>query len=142
MAAKDSKEQELQQKLMFYQLLQQQLEELKKQATYLQSRFMDIETSRIALEDVGKIKENNELLISLGSGIYSHGKIQKTDLLVDVGAGVMVKKPQSEALALIEGKKKELEGLSMNLQQEMIATINKLQEIGMQLEAEVAAERK
>lgn len=140
--AQQEKEQELQQKLLLYQLLQAQLEELKKQAALLQARFIEIESTRLAVEDVKKVKENNELLIPLGSGMYVNGKMLKGDLLVDIGAGIMTKKPAAEADTLLETKKKEIESLSENLQKEMMAVIAKINEIGEELQKSLAEGKK
>jgi len=140
--AQQEKEQELQQKLLLYQLLQAQLEEFKKQAALLQARFIEIESTRLAVEDVKKVKENNELLIPLGSGMYVNGKMLKGDLLVDIGAGIMTKKPAAEADTLLETKKKEIESLSENLQKEMMAVIAKINEIGEELQKSLAEGKK
>ncbi|MBL7160841.1 MAG: prefoldin subunit alpha [Candidatus Aenigmarchaeota archaeon] len=131
---KENKEQELQQKLMLYQLLQRQLEELQKQATMLQARFTEIEASRIALEDVDKVEKGNELLIPIGSGVYARGSAQKGDVLVDAGAGIMTEKSPAEALGIMETKKKELEVMGSKLQQEILSVAGKMNEIGVEME--------
>jgi len=143
MAEKKSQkmEQELQQKMLMYQLLQGQLEELKKQGTLLQSRFTEIEMSRIALEELKKSKDGSEILVPLGNGIYSSGKAVKGDFLVDAGAGVFIKKPPEEAGKLIEEKSKESEALMTNLQNEMINVANKMNEIAEELQKEMTAKK-
>ena len=130
-------ENDVQQKVMLYQLLLAQLEELKKQAESIQARYMELEASRLALEDIKKAKEGSETLIPLGSGIFIDGKIKKGDVLMNVGAGVLARRPIADVSKDLETKKEELEGFSNKLQEEMVGTINKINEIGGQLEKEM-----
>ncbi len=132
-------QEELQQKFMLYQLLNQRIEEIKNQLNAVQQRMMELETTNQAVVDIGEIKKDTEVLIPLGSGLYTYGKASVADkLLVDIGAGVMVKKPAADAKQSIEDKKKEIEDFSERLQKEAVAIVNKMNELGEELQKAVA----
>ncbi len=91
-------QEELQQKFVLYQLLNQRLEEIKNHLNVVQHKMIELETTNQALADVGEIKKDTEVLIPLGSGLYTFGKASSSEkLLVDIGAGVMVKKEVKDA---------------------------------------------
>ena len=127
---------ELQQKLMLYQLLQGQLEDIRKQATMLQEQFSDIESSRQSLEDISKLTEARETLIPVGNGVFAHASLKKGTVLVNVGAGVLIKKTPEEATAILNQKIQDVEKLTEGLQKEANGYIMKLQELGQELIAE------
>lgn len=127
-------EKDIQQRLLLYQLLQGQLEELRKQAITLQTKFIEVESTKIAIQDITKLKEANELLIPIGSGIYTTGRALKGNMLVDVGAGILLTKSPEEAEKVLEEKSGEIDGLNNKLQEEMITVIARLNDLGVELQ--------
>ena len=135
-------QQELQQKLMAYQMLQQQLEELRNQATLLQGRMAELESTRIALEDLGNVKDGTETFVPLGSGLFANGTVTKGDLLVDIGAGVMGIRTLKEANEVLEKHRKEVDDFAEKLQTEMTRVITQITAIGSELEVAVKEQEK
>ena len=104
-----NQEKEMQEKVILYQLLQRHLESLSQNAVMLERRYEEMEATRMALEDIEKLK-GNEILVPLGSGLFSYGKITDSGkMLVDAGAGVFMDKDPDSSKRLLEDKKKELE---------------------------------
>lgn len=135
-------QEELQQKFVLYQLLNQRLEEIKNQLNLVQQRLVELETTNQALADVGGIKKDTEILIPLGSGLYAYGKASNSEkMLVDIGAGVMVKKEIGDAKKKIEGSKKEVEAASENMQNEALAIVNKMNELGVELQKAIGEQQ-
>ncbi len=129
------KEQEVQQKLVLYQMLGQRLEQINEQARVLEQRMLELETTRQALEDMKGLKQGNEVLIPLGSGCYTHGKTMDSGrLLCDLGAGIMINKSPQEAKTVLDGKKTEIERLSETLQGEAKSAVEKMNELGPELQ--------
>jgi len=120
----------IQEKILIFQILQGQLEELSNQATLAGAKMAEIEEAQSVLRDVKGIPANNDALIPIGAGCFAHGKMAGSDkFLVEVGAGYMMNRSPEEALALLEEKKKEIEkvGEKINAEMERLATyINKL----------------
>ena len=121
------KKQELQQKLIVYQILQRHIEELQQQAMLLERRFAELESALRTISDVEKVKKGGEVLFPLGGGIYSKGSsVDSRSFMVDLGSGFVAKKSAADAKAFLEKKKEEIERLGENMQAEMKATVSKL----------------
>src|SRR3989338_1085954 len=121
----ENKQQELQQKFVLYQLLQNRIEELKQQIEMLQQKNMEMETTKFALGEINSMKEGNDVLVPLGSGCYVYGKATNSKkILVDIGSGIMTNKPAEEAKNIVEEKREEIEKLVLNLQSELVTAVN------------------
>jgi len=132
-------EQKLQEKVMIYQILSQQLEEFANQGQVLEARLSEIEVTIEALNDMKNVIEGSESLVPLGSGCFGHGNISKKDnVVIDVGAGIMIEKPIAEALKIIKGRKSEVDNVKIKLQSEIEKigeTMNKLNEELQEIQA-------
>jgi prefoldin alpha subunit len=102
---------EIQQKMLVYQLLQSQLEQLKQQMVILENRLLEIESARQAIHDLKPSSTDKDTIIPLGSGFYVQGKIEGGKILSDIGAGILSEKNNTAAVGLLEEKKDELEKL-------------------------------
>ncbi len=133
---------ELQEKLVLYQLLQQTLESLKGQALLLQNRFVELETTKQALEDIKGLNAANETLVPLGSGFYVHGKINDTKkLLVNVGAGVMLNKEIGPSMDMINEKRAEVEKALESIQENLNHIVQRINQIGAELQEVISSQR-
>lgn len=129
-----NQEKEMQEKVILYQLLQRHLESLSQNAVMLERRYEEIEATRMALEDIEKLK-GSEILVPLGSGFFSYGKILDSKrMLVDAGAGVFMDKDPDSSKRLLEDKKKELEKIAKDMQDEIMDVSSRLNSIAMELE--------
>ena len=72
----------MQENIVLLQLLEKHLEELKQQGALLENKFIELETTKQITEDMKKMKDSQDVMIPLGSGIYSYGKITDTDLVL------------------------------------------------------------
>lgn len=132
---------DIQEKFVLYQLLNQRLEEIKQHATMIQHKMIEFETSRLALSEMRSVKPESEILIPVGSGIYTFGKSSAPEnVLIDLGAGVVAKKTMEEAAAHIDKKRKEIEDAAQMLQGEANAITAKLQEIVPELQKAAEAQ--
>ncbi len=116
-------------KIIMYQVLQAELEELKRQTLLIENRLLDIETTEHALNEMVKFKKDNETLVPLGSGCYAHGNILGSGVLLDIGAGLMVTKSVNSAKSFLEDRKEEIEEARKKIQvqmNEVVKNINKL----------------
>ena len=129
-----TKEEEMQQKIVLYQLLHKHLEELKQQSVMLEQRFMEFEATKQALGDFKGVNDS-ELLVPLGSGCYAKSKaVASSELLVNIGANLMVKKPISDTVKLLEERTKEIQELSKGLQEQVDAVISQITAIAGDIE--------
>ncbi len=117
---KENDQQKLQEKYVLYQLLQQNLDALQQQMQHIENQFLELSSSIQLLDDLKNIDEKNEIFLPLGSGCYGKGKIdKKSDILVNIGAGVMITKDLGSAKKFLEERQKELEKIGGNIQNQM-----------------------
>ena len=129
------RKQELQQKLIIYQLLQKRLEELQQQALMLERRFIELETTKHALSDLEKMKNGGELFFPLGSGVYAKGKVlDNKNLMIELGAGVVTMKNPKSAKSFLEEKNREIENASEKLGEEINAAMSKINAMATDLQ--------
>ncbi len=125
---------ELQEKAILYQLMQRQLEELSQNAMLIDKRYAELDLTLQALEDVDKLKEKNEILVPLGSGIFTYGRVTDKKILAEIGAGMLLDKDAESARQLIQGKKKEIEKLALDLQGEMVSISSSMNSLVSEIE--------
>ena len=111
------KEQELQEKVAMYQILQQYLEALQQQANLLQNKMVELQSTKQALQNFDEIKKS-DVLIPLGSGCYAHGKLEEGKILTDIGAGVVLEREVSKAIESLEVREKDIESALQKLQKD------------------------
>lgn len=129
-----AKEEDMQQRVILYQLLHKHLEELKQQASMLEARLMEFEVTKQALGDFKGIKDS-EMLVPLGSGCYAHGRATNSkEILVNIGANLMLSKPVGETSGLLEERIGEIQGMAKELQDQMTNVINQITAIAGDLE--------
>jgi prefoldin alpha subunit len=127
---------ELQEKAILYQLLAKHLENMTQNAIVIERRFEEIEAGRMALEDIGKMKEKNEIMIPLGSGIFTHGRITDPKrMLVDIGSGIFLEKDSEAARQVLEERKQEIEKMAGEMQREMSEVSGRINSLAMEIES-------
>ena len=129
---------EAQQKILMYQILQQQLEELRRQIAVVETRIAEIDMAKEAMEEISKQKESSDILIPMGNGFYMKGTASGKNILADIGAGIIVEKPAKDSLKMLMEKRKEFEKRKEEIERdfnntaktinEMIPEIQKLSE--------------
>ncbi len=125
----------MQEKVILYQIMQRHLESLGQNAGMLEKRYEEMEMTRQVLEDMTKLKDNNDILIPLGSGFFGHGKISNPgSMLADVGAGIFMAKDPESSKSMLDEKKKEIEKLANELQSEMTEVSSRISGLAMEIE--------
>lgn len=131
----DKNQKDVQEKVLVYQILQNQLEEFAKQATVLETRLNELDMTENSLREMKSVRTDSETLFSLGGGCYGHGKLlDKNKFMVEIGAGIMANKTLPEALTIIGARKNEIENVTRKLQVEMEKIANSMNQIGIDLQ--------
>lgn len=131
----EDKQKQVQEKVLVYQILQNQLEEFNKQATVLETRMDELEVTKIALQETKGVRADSETLFHLGSGCYGHGRLSDNNkFLVEIGAGIMANKSLPEAVAVIESRKREIESVGKKLQHEMEVIASSINQVTADLQ--------
>lgn len=104
-----SREVEIQEKVQYFQMMQQQLEQLTQHVEMLQQHMVELDESRSAIADLQNIELQSELLSPIANGIFVKGLITNTDtLLVNVGMGAVVEKSVTDVIILLDTQKRDL----------------------------------
>ena len=100
---------EIEEKLQYFQMMQQQLEQLTAHVEMLQQHMVELDESRSAIADLQTVDLQSELLAPIANGIFVKGLITNTDtLLVNVGMGAVVEKSVADVITLLDTQKRDL----------------------------------
>jgi prefoldin alpha subunit len=102
-------EEQIQQKYMQFQMIQQQLEEVNQHLGMLNEQSSELDISIEAVKQIAKTKLDNEFLASVANGIFIKGELKDNEkLIVNVGMNTTVEKTIPEVVVLLEEQKKEI----------------------------------
>ena len=132
----------LQEKLLLFQLMERQMEALRQQGALAEARVVELETTRAALNDIEMLKEGNETLIPLGSGLYTKARITSKEILTELGASVMLEKDIKTATTFLDERKKELEKAAAQIEEQAGEVMERLNELGPELQKMAAQIKK
>lgn len=106
----NNNEEQMQQKYLQFQMMQQQIEQLSQQMEYLNQQNAELEISINAIKELGETKINNQLLAPIADGIFLKGELKDNQkLVVNVGSDVTVERTVPEVVKLLEEQKVEIE---------------------------------
>jgi prefoldin subunit 5 len=139
----ETKDRELQEKMLSYRLMESKLQGLARQRDIIMSKILEVETTAAGIGEIAKAEGgkgsngsggSGEIVFSIGSGAYvsvpgktaDKTKTGKTDntsgtsmVIVEVGGGVALEKTAEEAREFFNGRLAELETLLAGLDGEM-----------------------
>ncbi len=108
-AKKKDRSQEMQKKVLQFQILQANLQLLAERERHFAEKLAELEETRQALEDLKDVKRGDSIMVPLGSGNFIAGEIKDCEkVLVGFGAGVVIKKSQEDARKIIDKRAEEL----------------------------------
>ena len=100
---------EIQTKYIELQQIDGQLKQLQQQMQMLDAQMDEIDFLIQSLDDFKNVKEGQEVLAPLASGIFFKTKLQKNDeFLVNVGSGVVTKKSTKEVKEMLDEQRKQM----------------------------------
>ena len=105
----ENKQEQLQQKYMEFQFVEQQVKKLQQQLQTFEQQLSELATVKEALDELKKVKSGTEILLPLSTGIFLKAHLQSVDsLLVNVGSNTAVEKPLSQTKVLLLSQETEL----------------------------------
>ena len=130
----DDKENKAQDMYMEYQMLDQQIKQLQKHLEVVTSQLMELSVTSNSLDEFEKIKSGKEIFVPLSSGIFAKASIDSTsELLVNVGANVVVQKNVPSTKKLIHNQIGEIK----KIHEQLVDDLEKLTSKAGQLETEL-----
>lgn len=136
-------EKELQQKLIQVELLKEQTKQLRSQQVNFTNQLAELENTRISLSELKNTKEGNDILIPMGGGVYTSGKLGNIKkVLVDVGAGVALNKNIAETTKYLEKQQMNLTEAMKKVDLELKKIDNEAFQINQEIQKELVKKQK
>ena len=130
--AKD--EEAIREKYAEMKAIEEKLKELQEQMKMVEQQMEDLMVSTQGLDDFEKIKKGTEILVPLSSGVFAKATVQDNkNLLVNVGAGSVVKKDLSSAKDILRKQMGEL----AELQQKIGMQLQKFSTVAQQVQSDL-----
>ena len=105
----EEKEKQAQEMYMEYQALDQHIKQLQRQLEAITGQLMELSATRSGLDDFDKIRPGKEIFVPVSSGIFAKASIATTtEMLVNVGANVVVQKDLESTKKLIQKQVEEI----------------------------------
>ncbi|MFH0929278.1 MAG: prefoldin subunit alpha [Candidatus Aenigmatarchaeota archaeon] len=129
-----SKEQEMQKKIVQFQILESNLKMLQERADIIGQKIDEFQRTRQALDDL-KRTEPNKALIPMGSGNFVFGTVDNMDeIIVSIGSDMALKKKREDAIILLDSRITEAENDSNDLTKKSQAIIRSLEKLQLNLQ--------
>ncbi len=130
----DDKEKKAQEMYMQFQVIDQNIKQLQRQLEAVTRQLMELSATTSSLDEWDSIKAGKEILVPLSSGIFAKAVIKDTsELLVNIGANVVVQKDNASTKKLIQNQIGEIQGI----QKQMIGELDKMTSYASQLELQI-----
>ncbi|MBU1201715.1 MAG: prefoldin subunit alpha [Nanoarchaeota archaeon] len=99
-----------QEKLLQYQMLEQQMQVVSQNLQNVEQSLADVNSIVESLQDFGKLKKGDKILVSLSNGIFAEAKLENSkDLKVNIGRNVVVTKSVEKTAEMMQEQVKELQ---------------------------------
>jgi len=120
----------LQEKYVELQLLSMQIKQFEEQLSIIDQKSAELENLREALHKLHELKPGTKSLVPIGSGVFASGTIENTsEVLLNIGAGVIVKKTAHEAEESISKQLEQLESIILELSHNLKEYVAKAQSV-------------
>lgn len=121
-------------KMMEYQMLEQQLNTLGQNLENIENNLEEIRSIIQSLEEFKEVKKGDDILVPLANGIFAEATINNVKKLkVNVGSKVVLEKSIDETKKIMEDQISDLEEFREESEKYYMDMYNKMQEIAQQL---------
>lgn len=128
-------QEEKQSKYLEYQLYIKKIQELKEYLEALEAHFLELKKLENSLDEINFYRKGKEILVPLGQGVFFKGKIEDTsNVLVNVGSGVVVERDKDGAKELILKQIEEIEKVIADVRENFSDLVNKANDVEKKLQ--------
>jgi len=125
----------VEEKYMMLQLMASQIRELEKELETLQQRGEEFSGLKASLRKLSGVSVGSKSFSSLGMGTYVESEIKNTgSILVNVGAGVFVKKTAREAEDIVSRQTEQLDTVAGQLTHNIATLAQRAQELESEIQ--------
>jgi prefoldin alpha subunit len=116
-------------------IIDRHIQEIQKQLQIVEEQLMEFAYIKQSIESMQNVAKDTNLLVPVSNGIFAEAKLADTEhLLVNVGAGVVVKKTTEDALSLMNDQQQEMAAIKLNLETTMQKLVDKAIDLDQQLQ--------
>jgi len=116
------------------QILEQQLNQIQKNLQMMDQQLAEIDAIKRNIETFGKEKKDSETLMPIANGIFGKAKLSgNSELFVNVGSNVIVKKTIPDTVKLIENQGKEIEKYRVELIEQLQILVERIDTLQLEL---------
>ncbi len=127
----ENKEKKMQETYMEFQVIEQNIRQVQRQLEMITNQLIELTVTSNSLDEFKKISTSKEVFVPLSSGIFAKASINDTsELLVNVGANVAVKKGVESTKKLIQDQLEEVK----KIQKQMVSELDNLTHYAASLE--------
>jgi prefoldin alpha subunit len=106
----------LQEKYLQLQLLDAQMKGFQQEMNLIEQKKLELSKMSEGLSGLKKLKKGTSVRAPMGAGVYVESVLDNiSEVLLNVGADVIVRKPVNEAIKLIKDQLDQSDALLMNL---------------------------
>ena len=104
------KDEELAKYLAIIEQYKEQMNSLEMQSQYLQAAILDYNKAKITLENLRKTKKDEDILLPIGGSTFINANLKNpSNVLFDIGAGIVTEKKAEDAINKINKKIEDLQ---------------------------------
>lgn len=134
--AKETNDEQLQEKYMEFKLVQHQIEKVREQVQAFETQVEELGGVGESLEQLEKIEPGTEILVPVSGGIFISAEVKDTKhVAVNVGANIVVEKDFSQARKLMQNQAEEV----IKYREELMGQLSKLIQHARKLQTELKA---
>lgn len=125
---------DLTKKYVEFQVLNQQIQQSQQQLQMLSQQVQELKNLSANLSEISKTGKSSEMYTNLGVGVHLKSKVEDIKhLLVNVGAGILVKKTPEETITIVNKQITELDKFCINLDKNVREQIQKAETLKQEL---------
>ena len=127
-----TQDEELTKYLALIEQYKEQMNTLEMQSQYVQTAIMDYNKAKITLENLKSTEKDKEILLPIGGSTFLNATLKDpSNVLLDIGAGVVAEKKTEDAIGSINKKIEEL----YQTQEQISAAIQNIQNTSAEVSA-------
>ena len=126
-------EKERQKEIFELNMLDMQLRQMEQQAMMVEQQILEQQTTSHNLDELKKTKNGQNMLFPFSKDIFIEGKLEKNDVLVNIGSKTLVRKSIEDAKKIVVKQRDRLLDVSDEIKAKMSEIIARISELEKEL---------
>ena len=122
-----------QKEMLEFNILEMQLRQLEQQAMMAEQQIVEQQNLISSLDELKNVKKGRDILFPFSKDIFVKGKIESSDVLVNVGSKTLTRKSIDEAKKFVDNQMKRLLEANEEIRAEMEKIMRRIQMLEQRL---------